>query len=88
MKVKILQRNVYYKVAVIEIEIPDSVDEFDVQDHVNDHEELWVEQLEDQMRATDYEYGFGMDTDYNWTDQDQDSEWRYECDELKIGGHL
>ena len=55
MKVKILQRNVYYKVATIEIEIPDSVDEFDVQDYVNEHEELWVEQLEDQIRATDYE---------------------------------
>ena len=44
MKVKVLQRNVYYKVATIEIEIPDSVDEFDVQDYVNEHEELWVEQ--------------------------------------------
>ncbi len=86
MKVKILQRNVYYKVAEIEIEIPDSVDEFDVQDYVNEHEELWVEQLEDQMRATDYNYGFGMDTDYNWTDEDQPCEYRYEVD--KIGGHL
>ena len=24
----------------------------------------------------------------DWTDIEQDSEWRYECDELKIGGHL
>jgi hypothetical protein len=24
----------------------------------------------------------------DWTDKDEDSEWRYDCEELKIGGHL
>lgn len=86
MKVKILQRNVYYKVATIEIEIPDSVDEFDIQDYVNDNEELWVEQLNDRINMADLEYGFGMDTDDGWTDKDQPCEYRYEVN--GIGGHL
>ena len=36
MKVKIQQRQVYHKFAEIEIEIPNDVDEFDIQDYVND----------------------------------------------------
>jgi hypothetical protein len=86
MRVKILQRNVYYKVAAIEIEIPNSINEFDVQEYVNNHEELWADKLEDQMRATDYKNGFGLDTDYNFIDKDQPCEYRYEVD--SIGGNL
>lgn len=86
MKIKVLQRNVFHKVAEIEIEIPDSVNEDMIDEYVNEHEELWVEQLEEQMRSTDYGYGFGMDTDHGWTDKDHPCEYRYES--KNIGGHL
>ena len=35
MKVRILQRSVYYKTAEAEIEIPNDIDEFDIQQYVN-----------------------------------------------------
>lgn len=86
MKVKVLQRNVYYKVAKIEIEIPDSVDEDMIDEYLMKHEELWAEKLEATMRTTyRYKHGLGMNSG-DWTDKDQPCEYRYESN--KIGGHL
>lgn len=88
MKVKVIQRAIYHKIAEVEIEIPNDVDEFNVQDYINDHEELWVDKIDKQMSEAEYEYGFGMDSDEGWTDKDQPYEWRYECKDIKFGGHL
>lgn len=88
MKVKVIQRAIYHKIAEVEIEIPNDVDEFNVQDYINDHEELWVDKIDKQMSEAEYEYGFGMGIDSDWTDKDQESEWRYEIVNKKIGGHL
>ncbi len=87
MKVKILQRSVYYKTAELEIEIPNDIDEFDIQDYINDNEDLWVDKMDNKIKESEFSFGIGMDKG-DWTDIEQDSEWRYECDELKIGGHL
>lgn len=87
MKVRILQRSVYYKTAELEIEIPNDIDEFDIQQYVNDNENLWVDDIDHKINESEFIFGLGMDSG-DWTDDDQDSEWRYECDELKIGGHL
>lgn len=103
MKVKILQRSVYYKTAELEIE----VDENDFQDYLRvnnvpkgaplqedymsdyliDNEDLWVDEIDHKINESEFILGFGIDW-ITWTDKDQDSEWRYECDELKIKGHL
>ena len=88
MKVRILQRSVYYKTAELEIEIPNDIDEFDIQQYINDNEDLWVDEIDHKINESEFIFGFGMDDDANWTDEDQESELRYECDELKIGGHL
>jgi hypothetical protein len=87
MKIKIQQRSVYYKTAELEIEIPNDIDECDIQDYVNDNEDLWVDDLDHKINESEFFFGLGMDSG-NWTDQDQDSEWRYDCPELKTGGHL
>ena len=87
MKVTILQRSVYYKTAEVEIEIPNDIDEFDIQDYVNDNEELWVDKIDQKINEADYGFGLGMDSG-DWTDIDQSSEWRYEVDELMLGAHL
>ena len=87
MKVRISQRVVYHKIAEVEIEIPNDIDEFDIQDYINDNEDLWVDKMDDKIDESEFLFGLGMDSG-DWTDDDQDSEWRYECDELKIGGHL
>ncbi len=86
MKVRILQRSVYYKMAEVEIEIPNDVDEFDVQDYINDHEELWVEDIDNKLSVASYEHGFGLGDGMD--EKDQDSEWRYEIVDKKFGGHL
>lgn len=86
MKVKILHRSVYYKTTEVEIEVPNNIDEFDVQDYLNDNEHLWVDKIDKQMSEAEYEYGFGMDSDEGWTDKDQQCEWRYEV--KGIGAHL
>jgi hypothetical protein len=88
MKVKIMQRSVYHKVTEYELELPKDIDEFDVQDYINDNEHLWVDKIDQQMSETEYEYGFGMDSDDGWTDKDQTCEWRYEIKNKNYGGHL
>ena len=94
MIVKIQQRSVYHKFAEVEIEIPDNVDEFDIQDYVNDNEHLWVNKIDKAMSKASYEFGFGTDSDANsynnsfFNEPESDSEWRYDCPQLKTGGHL
>jgi len=103
MKVKIQQRNVYHKFAEVEIEIPDDWNNKDgienyydehINDYLHDNEDLWADKVDEALSKAPYHYGFGTDSDANdhhnscMVDTDQESEWRYECDELKTGGHL
>ena len=88
MKVKIQQRSVYHKFAEIEIEIPNDVDEFDIQDYVNDNEHLWIDDIENKLNESEFVYGNGLDDYKGMNEPESETEWRYECDELKIGGHL
>jgi hypothetical protein len=87
MKAKILQRSVYYKVAEFEIELPKNIDEYDIQQYINDNEHLWVDKIDHKINESEFIFGLGLDSG-NWTDKEEESEWRYECDELNIGGHL
>lgn len=88
MKVKIQQRQVYHKFAEIEIEIPNDVDEFDIQDYVNDNEHLWIDDIENKLNESEFVYGNGLDDYKGMNESESETEWRYECDELKTGGHL
>ena len=88
MKVKIQQRQVYHKFAEIEIKIPNDVDEFDIQDYVNDNEHLWIDDIENKLNESEFVYGNGLDDYKGMNEPESETEWRYECDELKIGGHL
>lgn len=101
MKVRILQRSVYYKTAELEIDIdkndfqhylkyntPKGANAEDyISDYLTENEDLWVDKIDHKINESEFIFGLGMDSG-DWTDKDQDSEWRYECDELKIGGHL
>jgi len=101
MKVKILQRSVYYKTAEVEIEVDendfqhylkfnapkDATAQDYISDYLTDNEDLWVDEIDRKLNESEFMFGFGMDSG-DWTCDDTDSEWRYECDELKIGGHL
>jgi len=96
MKVKILQRSVYYKTAEVEIDINmnlydhwrlDNGKYADIGDYLIENEDLWSDKIDEAISEEPLGFGFGMDSG-DWTDDDQESEFRYECDELKIGGHL
>lgn len=89
MKVRISQRAVYHKVAVVEIDIPDNIELDDVRDYLIENEEqLWVDKMENKMSVSEYEYGFGMGIGADWTDKDQEGETRFDIDEENFGGHL
>ena len=88
MKVKIQQRQVYHKFAEIEIKIPNDVDEFDIQDYLNDNEHLWIDDIENKLNESEFVYGNGLDDYKGMNESESETEWRYERDELKTGGHL
>ena len=93
MKVKIQQRFVYHKFAEIEIEVPDTITQETLQDHLEEREDV-DEKLDEEMSKAEYEYGFGCDYDANQNNNsamcniEEESEHRYQCDKLKTGGHL
>ena len=87
MKVKILQRSVYYKTAEVEIDVPNDIHEDEIQEYINDNEELWVDEIDKKIADSELLFGNGMDSG-DWTDEDQDSEWRYDIKGMNYGGHL
>ena len=100
MKVKIQQRSVYHKFAEVEIEIDkkdyedyikyytkDGKEYHDLYDYLLDNEQLYNDKIDKAISEADYTFGSGAD-DYDGMDDNSDSEWRYDCEDLKIGGHL
>ena len=91
MKVKIQQRSVYHKFAEVEIEIDKKDFESqgkDIQDYLLENENLYIDKIDDAISKAEYIHGSGL-YDYKGMDDNSfDSEWRFECDELKMGGHL
>ena len=94
MKVKIQQRSVYHKFAEVEIEVPNHLTEDSLIDYLFEHEDLYIDKIDEAMNEAEYEFGFGTDSDANshynscMNEPESESEWRYDCDELKTGGHL
>jgi hypothetical protein len=74
MKVRIMQRSVYHKYAEVEIEIPDNVK--DIQEWIIENEQTYIYEMDQSINESKYEFA------------ESSSEWRYECEELKEGGHL
>jgi len=88
MKVKIQQRSVYHKFAEVEVEVPNNLTEEQVLDYLWENEDIYVDKIDTAMSEANFEYGSGVD-DYNGMNEPESvSEWRFECDHLKIGGHL
>ena len=94
MKVKIQQRNVYHKFAEVEIEIDKKdyedyikKEHLDLQDYLLENGQLYDDKIDKAISEADYEFGSGAN-DYDGMDDNSDSEWRYDCEDLKTGGHL
>jgi len=103
MKVIIQKRSVYHKFAEVEIEIDnDDYDHWkldngkyaSIQDFLIENEDLYSDDIDKAMSKASYEFGFGTDSDANshynscMNEPESESEWRYECEEKKISGHL
>ena len=103
MKVKIMQRSVYHKYAEKEYEI-DKKKYFeylekngknengeyyhDLQDYILDNEDFWVYDMDHEINKAEFVHGTGLYDFNGMEDAESDSEWRYECEQLKEGGHL
>ena len=101
MKVKIMQRSVYHKYAEKEIEVdendfqhylkynaPKGATAQDyISDYLIDNENLYVDKIDEAIDKAEYIHGSGL-YDYKGMDEESDSEWRFECEDLKTGGHL
>ena len=93
MKVKIMQRSVYHKIAEVEIEIPNdwNIHTEDginfIHDYLIDNEDLYVDKIDEKISKAEYEFGFGLDNDRGLDEKDSESEWRFEYGD-RYGGHL
>ena len=87
MKVLISQRSVYHKYAEVEIEIPNNIDSDEIHEYLMDNEELYNDKIDEALDKAEYEFGFGCEYT-GMEEEDSESEWRYDCIEKLIGGHL
>jgi len=95
MKVKVMQRSVYHKYAEVEIDVDkedyeDYTSEFSdgLNGYLNYNEDLFIDKIDEAISEANFEYGSGVDDYRGMNIPEADSEWRYECEQLKIGGHL
>lgn len=103
MKIRIEQRSVYHKIAVVEIEVDeteyehyrlDNDNDASMDDYLIDNEHLWCNKVDEKISKAEYNFGFGCDNDAskyhgtNFNEQDSESETRWVWEEEKIGGHL
>jgi len=97
MIVKIQQRSVYHKFAEVEIEVDkDDFEHFkldngkytDLRDYLEYNCHFYDEKIDEAMSKAEYVHGTGLYDFKGMDDAESDSEWRFDCDELKTGGHL
>ena len=97
MKVIISQRVVYHRYSEVEIEIDeDDLEDFELQnsftngldDYLMENAHLYDEQLNEAHDKAEYKTGTGLYDIKGMDDAESDWEIRYDCGELKTGGHL
>ena len=84
--VTISNRSVYHKYAEVTIPIPKHVKQEDVADWLFENEHLYTDDLDQRMSEAKYEFGFGLGDGMD--EKDEESEWRYDIEVEKYGGHL
>ena len=88
MKVKIEQRSVYHKFVEFEIEIPDTIKEDEIDEYLLSIEDQWIDKIDHKTNQSEFVSGTGLYDHPGHEDSEADHEWRYECEEWGIGGHL
>ena len=85
MKVKITTRQVYHKIASVELNIPNHIKLEDVAEYLNEHSEVYVDEMQYKLNGAEWEHGFGNEC---CDEIDQPSETRYDVESKNYGGHL
>jgi hypothetical protein len=85
MKVKLTTRQVYHKIAEVEIEIPNMKEE-EVADYLIENENLYTHEIDKKVSEAEYDYGFGLGDGMD--ERDVVEEWRYDIVDKNFGGHL
>ena len=80
MKVKLTTRQVYNKIAEVEIDIPDMKEE-EVADYLIENENLYTDKIDKKVSEAEYNYGFGLGNGMD--ERDVVEEWRFNVDEKK-----
>jgi len=88
MKVKIEQRTVYHKFVELELEIPDSIETDKIDEYLLSIEDEWIDKIEDKVNQSEFVLGTGLYDHPGHEDSEAEHEWRYDCEEREIGGHL
>lgn len=83
-KVKVLNRSVYHKIVEVEIDVPKSVCDEDLQEYLNENEDLYTDKMDRKFKQTPLKFGLGLGDGFE--DTFEESEWRYESG--NYGGHL
>lgn len=88
MKIKIINRSVYHKVAEVEVEVPDNIKKEEVLGYLNKYSQMYEYEMDEAINEAKYEFGFGLNNDEGLDEKDEESEWRYEIVGQNYGGHL
>jgi len=84
-------RQIYYKVGMIEIDMPNLLDDegihSEIQNWLYANEDLWIDKLAENMDECSLNHGFGMDDLTSWTDNTEETEYLYELPNGN-GGHI
>ena len=88
MKVKIEQRSVYHKFVELEVEIPDTIKKDKIDEYLLSIEDQWIDDIDHKINESEFIMGTGLADHDGHEDSEADSEWRYECEERGVGGHL
>jgi|TARA_R100000479_G_C6315382_1_gene175616 hypothetical protein len=84
--VTISNRSVYHKYAEVTIPLPKHIKQEDVAEWLFENEHLYTDDLDQRMSEASYDFGFGLGNGMD--EKDEESEWRYDIEGEKYGGHL
>jgi len=90
-QVTITQRLVYHKTVSVTIDVPSEIGLHDIQLWLWENQDLYQDELDNELEQTPHSIGFGLDINNGLNDAEADSEIRFdfiEEDKITYGGHL
>lgn len=81
-------RAVYHKIAEVTVDVPDNIEENEIQDWIWNNEHLFVEELDTKLHAAPLEYGLGVGDVFDEIESDYETRFDFVVnDEIIFGGH-